>query len=77
MAFVTLHDVATTPYPIGIECDHCMRHALLTATQAKATRGDMRTLEEAGVRCGNCGSRRFSTVRFDGRSQMIAFMRNL
>jgi Zn finger protein HypA/HybF involved in hydrogenase expression len=74
---MTLHEVALATYPIGILCHHCMRHALLTAQKAKAQYGDMRTLEEAGLYCGKCGSRDFEAERFEKRSRMQAFMRNV
>lgn len=77
MTSLTLHDVAMSTYPIGIECSHCLRHALLTAEKAKARIGDMRTLEQAKVRCSKCGSRSFTAERFQKRSRMHAFMRNL
>ena len=55
---LTLHDVAASPYPTGIECSHCVRHALLTREAARARSGDRRTLEQAGLYCSQCGSRR-------------------
>ncbi len=54
-----------------------MRHVLLTRAIVRAQAGDLRTLEEVGLHCGKCGSRRFSTVRLDKGSQRTAFMRNL
>lgn len=76
MAAITLHDVALSSLPIGIECSHCIRHSLMTAEKVRASFGDTRTLEEAGVYCGNCGSRTFTVVRFTTRSQAFNFMRN-
>jgi hypothetical protein len=78
MSLVTLHDLAVTPRPvIGVECEHCIRRALLTAETVRAKVGDMRTLEEAGVRCAKCRSRKFTVTRFHSRSAAYAFMRNL
>ena len=78
MSTVTLHDLAVSPRPIlGVECDHCIRRALLTAETVRAKVGDMRTLEEAGVRCAKCRSRKFTVTRFHTRSAAHAFMRNL
>ena len=77
MPSLTLHDVAVSPYPIGIECSHCMRHALLAPATAGAKVGDTRTLEEAGLRCSKCRSRTFVAIKFETRSRMVAFMRNL
>jgi Zn finger protein HypA/HybF involved in hydrogenase expression len=77
MASITLHDLALSSYPVGIECSHCMRHVLLTAERTSAKFGNKRTLEEAGLYCSKCGSRAFTAVRFEKRSRMIAFMRNL
>jgi hypothetical protein len=77
MSVITLHDVATSGQLIGVACDRCMRHAMLTAVKARAKVGDTRTLEEAGVYCGKCGSRRFTATRFNTRSAAHAFMRNL
>ena len=77
MPSITLHDVAISHYPVGIECAHCVRHALLPAEKAKAKVGDMRRLEDAGIYCSNCGSRRFDATIFHTRSRMVAFMRNL
>ena len=54
-----------------------MRYATLAEVKVKAKAGDMRTLEEAGLYCGKCGSRRFTATRFHSRSAAHAFMRNL
>lgn len=77
MTALTLHDVAVSTTPLGIECEHCMRHVLLTPEIAKARAGDLRTLEDAGLHCSKCGSRRFNVVRLDKSSRRAAFMRNL
>lgn len=77
MTALTLHDVAVSITPIGIECEHCMRHVLLTREMIRAQAGDLRTLEEAGLHCGSCGSRQFNTVHLDKSSRRAAFMRNL
>jgi hypothetical protein len=74
---ITLHDVATSGQLIGVACEQCMRHATLAAVKVKAKAGDTRTLEEAGLYCGECGSRRFTATRFRTRSAAHAFMRNL
>jgi len=62
---------------IGVECQHCIRRGVLTVEVLGAQRGDGRTLEEAGVRCSVCGSRRFTVTHFTTRSAALAFMRNL
>jgi hypothetical protein len=54
-----------------------MRHVLLTREMVRARAGDLRTLEEAGLHCGKCGSRKFNVVRLDKSSRWTAFMRNL
>lgn len=72
---MTMHDVATSTYPVGILCDHCMHRALMTAGGLKARRGDRRTLAEAGVYCGRCGSTRFETMLFHAPSGPTRFMR--
>ena len=79
MPALTLHDIASAlgARLIGVECQHCVRRGLLTAETLKARRGDSRTLEEAGVHCGKCGSRRFTATRFTTRSAAHAFMRNI
>ncbi|MBN9488254.1 MAG: hypothetical protein J0H44_13545 [Alphaproteobacteria bacterium] len=75
---MTLHDLAqNSPRPVGVECIHCIHRALFTAKELRAKRGDMRTLSEAGVYCGNCGSRQFSVERFMSWSKAHAFMRNI
>lgn len=79
MPLITLHDIASGigSRLIGVECQHCIRRGLLTAEALRARAGDKRTLEEVGVRCGKCGSRRFTATRFTTRSAAHAFMRNL
>ncbi|HZV06037.1 MAG TPA: hypothetical protein VE999_13245 [Gemmataceae bacterium] len=77
MGALTLHDLVEHPGPVGVECDHCIRRAIVSPADLKATRGDRRTLAEAGLRCGKCGSRNFSTHRFMSRGRLQAFMRNL
>lgn len=79
MSALTLHDIASGlgARLIGVECHHCIRRGLLTAETLKARRGDSCTLEEAGVHCSKCGSRRFTATRFTTRSAAHAFMRNV
>lgn len=77
MTALTLHDVAVSTMPLGVECEHCLRHVLLTREIARARAGDTRTLQQAGLHCGKCGSRDFSVVRLDKPSRRKAFMRNL
>jgi DNA-directed RNA polymerase subunit RPC12/RpoP len=78
MSSITLHDMAVSPQAlIGVECAYCIRRALLTPEKLKAKRGDTRTLEEAGLYCSKCRSRRFAATRFHSRSDAHAFMRNL
>lgn len=72
---LTLHDVATGTHPIGIECEHCIRRVVVTAAALKATPGDSRTLEQAGVVCGKCGSRVFSVTRFLSQAELRSFVR--
>jgi DNA-directed RNA polymerase subunit RPC12/RpoP len=77
MNALTLHDVAGSSQPVGIECNHCVRRALLNGADLQAEQDDRRTLAEAGVRCGKCGSRQFTTTRFPSRSAVHSFMRNI
>lgn len=77
MGALTLHDLVENPGPVGVECDHCIHRSIVSPADLKATRGDMRTLAQAGLRCGKCGSRKFSTERFHSRARLKAFMRNL
>ena len=72
---LTLHDVATGAHPIGIECERCIRRVVVTAAALKATPGDRRTLGEAGVLCGKCGSRSFSVTRFLSQAELRSFVR--
>lgn len=73
----THHDLAASTYPMGITCDHCMWHMLVSAADLKAKDGDKRTLAEAGVRCAKCRSHKFTVTRFYSRSAARAFMRNI
>jgi DNA-directed RNA polymerase subunit RPC12/RpoP len=77
MDALTLHELAQSRLPVGVECNHCIRRAVVSPEVLKATRCDTRTLAEAGLRCGKCGSRRFTTTRFHSRSRLKAFLRNL
>jgi uncharacterized Zn finger protein len=77
MTTLTLHDVAGSTVSIGIECERCIRHVLLRREIVKARAGDLRTLEEAGLHCGKCGSRQFNVVRLDKSSRWAALLRNL
>jgi len=74
---MTMHDVATSTYPVGILCDHCMHRVLMFATALTARRGDRRTLAEAGVHCGRCGSTRFEATLFHAPSGPTRFMRSM
>jgi ribosomal protein S27AE len=76
MPAITVHDVATSTYPIGVECSHCIRHVLIRPGTIGARHGDTRTLEEAGLYCGKCGSRDFTATRFHKRSAALSFVRN-
>jgi DNA-directed RNA polymerase subunit RPC12/RpoP len=78
MSALTLHDLAGSSRPVvGIECNHCMHRALLGGAELQAQRGDKRTLAEAGVHCEQCRSRKFSATRFQSRSAVHSFMRNV
>ena len=76
MTGLTLHDVATGRHPVGIECDRCVRRVVVTAAALGAVAGDRRTLEEAGLVCGKCGSRAFSVTRFLSAASVRSFVRN-
>lgn len=76
MPATTLHEAALSAYPVGIGCSRCIRRALLTAEMARARPGDTRTLEDAGVHCGKCGSREFTVTRFQKGSAVHSFIRN-
>ena len=71
------HDVATSAYPVGILCDHCMHRVLMSAGTLTARRGDRRTLAEAGVHRGKCGSTRFEATLFHAPSGPARFMRSM
>ena len=77
MTITTLHEVAISTSPIIIECSHCIHRAPLTTEMVKAHNGDMRTLEQAGVHCGKCGSREFIVARFQSLSKARSFLRNV
>lgn len=46
---MTMHDISTSTYPVGILSDHCMHRVLMSAGGSKARRGDRRILAEAGA----------------------------
>jgi hypothetical protein len=78
MSAVTLHDFVVSPRSIvGVECDHCIRRGFLMAETVRAMVGDRPTLDEAGVRCAKCSSRKFTVTRFQTLSAAHAFMWNL
>lgn len=77
MTTLTLHDLADSSRPVGVECTYCIHRALIAPKDLRAKPGDRRTLAEAGVRCGRCGSRNFSVQRFVSQSKAHAFLRNL
>lgn len=73
---LTLHDMAASSRSVGVECIHCIHRAVFTAKDLRAKQGDQRTLADAGVRCGKCGSRQFSVVQFSSPGKAHAFLRN-
>ena len=73
---VTFAEVAASTRPVGLECGHCYRRALLDRQALKAQPDDMRTLQQGGVRCGKCGSRDFSAILFASRGKATSFLRN-
>jgi Zn finger protein HypA/HybF involved in hydrogenase expression len=77
MDVLTLHDLAVSSRPAGVECIHCIHRAVFVAKDLRAKQGDRRTLAEAGVRCGKCGSRQFSVVQLASPGKVHAFLRNL
>jgi len=78
MTALILHDLGGRPrLVVSVECSHCMRRTMLSGADLRAQPGDRRTLAEAGVHCGTCGSRRFSATRFESRSAAHSFMRNI
>lgn len=72
---LTLHDIAISTYPIGIQCDRCVRRTLISAEDVGARKGDFRTLGEAGHRC-QCGSYSFSVQHFFRPSEVKSWTRN-
>lgn len=72
---LTLHDIAISTYPIGIQCDRCIRRTLLTAEMVDARQGDLRTLGEANHRC-KCGSVNFSVQHFYREAEVKSWIRN-
>lgn len=76
MTSITLHEIALSTLPVGIECGRCIRHALLTADKVGASFGDTRKLDQIGLYCSDCGSRTFSVTRFVRASEAFTFMRN-
>lgn len=69
-----LHDVATSSYPVGILCDHCMHRVVMSVRDLKAKVGDRRTLATAGL---HCGSARFEATLFHAPSGPGRFMRSM
>ena len=73
----TFHEAASSSYPLGIECGHCIRRVLLFAKEAlKAQPGDTRKISEGSLRCAKCGSREFTAVVFDRKSEVYNYTRN-
>ena len=72
---LTLHEIAVSTYPIGIQCDRCIRRTLLTAEAVGARRDDPRRLGEAGHQC-KCGSSSFSVQLFHRDAEVKAWIRN-
>jgi len=77
MSIMTLNDLADSSLPVGVECVYCMHRAVIEPKTLRAKKGDRRTLADAGVRCGRCGSRQFSVMRISSGAKAHAFLRNL
>lgn len=75
MDVFTLHDLAASARPVGVECIHCIHRAVFVARDLRAKQGDRRTLAEAGVRCAKCGSRQFSVVQLASSGTVHTFLR--
>ena len=72
MSSLTRHELASSSLPVGVECIYCMRRAMFMPAELRAKQGDRRTLVQAGVRCGRCGSLQFSVERMLAVSQWAA-----
>lgn len=73
---LTLHEVALSTYPIGLQCRRCVRRTLLQAEDLGARLNDHRSLTEAGHRC-RCGSTDFEVEHFATPSKARGWMRNV
>ena len=74
MTVHTLHEIAMSAQPLGVECGNCIRRVLLPKDKLHARRGDMRKV--GGLHCSKCGSRDFSTTIFLKKSAAYNFVRN-
>lgn len=72
----TFDEVASSSWPVGIECGHCVRRVLVHVKAIRARRGDRRKLSEGALRCIRCGSRDFTASLFSSRSEAFNFTRN-
>ena len=74
MSVHTLHEIAASTHPLGVECGNCIRRVLIPKEKLKARIGDMRKV--SGLHCSKCGSRAYSTTIFLKKSAAHSFVRN-
>ena len=74
MTVQTLHEIAASTQPLGIEGGNCIRPVLVPKEGRNARLGDTRKV--TGLHWGTCGSRDFSTTIFLKKSAAHSFVRN-
>ena len=74
MTVHTLHEIAASTQPLGVEGGNYIRPALIPKQGLNARLGDTRKV--TGLHWGRCGSRDFSTTIFLKKSAAHGSVRN-
>ena len=72
----TVERAASSSFPLGVKCNHCLRRSLLDARELRRRFPGERPLSSLGFRCERCGGRDVLLEQFWSRGSVTRFMRS-
>ena len=72
----TVERAASSSFPLGVKCNHCLRRSLLDARELRRKFSGERPLSSLRFRCERCGGRDVLLEQFWSRGSVTRFMRS-
>jgi hypothetical protein len=72
----TVQSVASSGFPLGVKCNHCLHRSLLGPRDLGVGADKPRLLSSLRFRCRRCGRRDFHLQLFWSRGSVTRFMRS-